>query len=172
MSLAEIILPAPAYDIVQKENGFVLFAGHRNSKAEATLEQLKKKWKEADKQVVSILRESYASEVYKNLTYENMNQSQNIGFLKKADVVILENIEFDHEIEKAIHLYEEGRVVVAHFSCPHLLSALHRTYALLDRTGGAHWRWRFVEGYSVKVLCRMSRMNQFGPMNLFWLPLK
>lgn len=159
MNTYEVVLPTPAYEIIQKDDGLVLIVGQRHSKVDRTLEQMKKRWHEqGQKHVVSILRENFSSEIttFKNLTYENMNQSQNAHFLKKADVVIFENIEFDHELEKAIHLCEEGRTVIVHFSCPNLLSALHRVYSLLSRPGGMHWRWRFVE--SLQYLLSQTHM--------------
>jgi len=136
-------------DECQRRQGLVLLVGQRKSGLEMTLQSLQKKWSQENKKSVLILRQIANQAAQANvfhLSYENRFDVKNLQLVQAADVLVFENIQFDHELQSAVAQYEEGRLVILHVAAPSLLSALHRLYGLAAGEVGHHMIWRMVDG--------------------------
>ena len=151
----EIQIPQVLVDVSQRATGIILLIGNRYSKMDLLIAALAKKWQDGKpKPCVFVVRDSdpkrFQIKGAHITNFENLYSDSES--LKKSEIIFFEDIQFDHEFEKAIHLFEEGRMVLVHMSTFSILSALHRSYGLLKRLSGfQHWIWRLVEGLQLMV---------------------
>lgn len=139
------------YEAVSKQQGFVVVNGLRQSGVEKSLAHVQNHVTgQSSHKQFSILKENSLWSQMMAVPSATLASLQNDAKLRtqlfESDIVYFENTSSYNEFELALRLCEEGRVVVAHFMTPSILTCLHKIFEFVDQESTReHFVWRFAE---------------------------
>ncbi len=152
------MLPQALLENSSRRSGLICVAGDRYSQIDRTLIELTKSINEQNFDVspnhgprkgAMILRQAPQSfqigSPFLLVQYEEINQPLVLKNLLECQVLIFEKLMDFDELEWALQLAEEGRMVIVHMATNSILSLLHRVYSLWPGGQKEHWHWRFTD---------------------------
>ncbi len=149
------LIPAQLTEHLLKDQGLILINGTRHSLLENTVLALQKKVSESSKKrIFTIIKEGTRwtdLKLSSSMTLPQLQaDQQSRADLFKSDIVFFENILNISEMELALRLCEEGRLVIVHFMSPSILSSLHRLFEFIESDSvRSHFVWRFAESLTL-----------------------
>jgi twitching motility protein PilT len=149
------VIPPQLFDSLNKDQGLILVNGTRQSLIENTVQFSQKKISESSKKrIFSVIKEGSRWTDLTMSTAMTLPQLQSDSVsraeLFKSDVIYFENILNFSELELALRLAEEGRLVVIHFTTPSILTSLHRIFEFVENDSiRTHFIWRLAESISL-----------------------
>ncbi len=150
------MIPQALLDHAVKSSGLICVAGDRNSHIDQTLVSLTKflgqsdrgESKEAGRQKGAlILRQAPNSLQVESpfliIQYGQLSEPLVQKNLSECHFFIFEKLMKFDELEWALQLAEEGRMVIVHAATSSICSLLHRFFSLWPDSEKEHWHWRF-----------------------------
>lgn len=143
------MVPQVLLETAQKSSGLILLAGHRYSEIDRTLYELTLHLREMrSTKGALILRHSPSPQQlncpFLMVQYSEIHDPLVQKSLAETDCLIFQDMMDWTELEWALHLAEEGRMVITHYNSQSILSALHRQFCLWP-AAAQHWTWRWSE---------------------------
>lgn len=152
------MLPQALLENSSRRSGLICVAGDKHSQIDRTLVELAKAINEPSFEVgqklgsrkgAMILRQApqtfQIGSPFLLVQYGEINQPLVLKNLLDCQVLIFEKLMDFDELEWALQLAEEGRMVIVHLATNSILSLLHRVYSLCPGVQKEHWHWRFAD---------------------------